>query len=331
MMKTLRNIIIGLLASCSLPAAYASDVSNLEDVLFSKISPVDSSLWIATGDRGLIRVGRNHKLFSYSAAQGDFPCDTIVAMEFDGGGVLWLLDSRGDTYSYSSFQGFAVTQAPEHIAKCLAAPVHEEEAPIDETVQQAEETKKLPSRRFRWWYILLGLLCFWLGNLLNRQSGDERKRVVEEIRPEPVKPSAPPKPSAQSKPSAPAKAAELNKAPKTGVTKHNVTKSDTQSFYNEVVALVDKNYSNPSFSVEDIAAHFGISRVHLNRKLKGISEKSPSELIKSARMKLALELLESGNYSMVEIAQKCGFSSPAYFSTAFKEFYGKSPSAYLMS
>ena len=302
-MKFTLNIIVLLLASTSLSAICANDVSNLEGVSFSKISPVDSSLWIATEGRGLLRIGRNYKVFSYSSAKGDFPCDSIVALDFDAQGVLWMLDSRGDSYNYSSYQGFVAAKAPEGIlAPQPVSPVVEEEVvPVGD---------KSSSPYFRWWYAALALLGFGLFFWIGRRSVG-RDSVVE------------PEPEPQT--------VVEEVVPETVVTKPEVTKANSQEFYNEIVALVDENFADPSFSVESIAAHFGISRVHLNRKLKGASQASPSELIKAARMKAALELLEAGNCSIVEVAQRCGFSSAAYFSTAFKEYYGKAPSSYLVS
>ena len=94
------------------------------------------------------------------------------------------------------------------------------------------------------------------------------------------------------------------------------------------MGLIKENISNPEFSVEDIAAHFGLSRIHVNRKFKAACNLSPSAVIKNERMKIASDLLNAGEHSVAEIATMCGFSSQAYFSSAFKAFFGVSPTSY---
>ena len=82
-------------------------------------------------------------------------------------------------------------------------------------------------------------------------------------------------------------------------------------------------------SAEEMAATLGLSRIHLNRKLKAEANTSPSTMLKEVRMKHARALLDEGKLSVAEISLACGFSTPSYFSTAFREYYGKTPSEYL--
>ena len=102
-------------------------------------------------------------------------------------------------------------------------------------------------------------------------------------------------------------------------------------FYEKVMAVVRSRYTNPDFGVEDIAQELGMSRIHLNRKLQAEAGVSPSQLIKEERMQQAVRLLEERRLTVAQISAACGFSRHAYFSTAFKEFYGKTPSEYLES
>lgn len=46
------------------------------------------------------------------------------------------------------------------------------------------------------------------------------------------------------------------------------------------------------------------------------------------RVKKAVQLLDSGEYSISEIAYMSGFSSPQYFSRVFKEVMNCTPSEY---
>lgn len=95
---------------------------------------------------------------------------------------------------------------------------------------------------------------------------------------------------------------------------------------NEVNEIIQENISDSGFGVEELAAKIGISRIHLNRRLKSEANTSPSTLLKDARMRLAASLLKQGQLSVAEIGAKSGFSSPSYFATAFKDYFKISPS-----
>ena len=110
---------------------------------------------------------------------------------------------------------------------------------------------------------------------------------------------------------------------------HAPAPKPASSFYQEVLLLVERNYIRPDYGVEELADALGLSRIHLNRKLKAEAGTSPSTMLKEVRMKHAIALLDEGRLSVAEIAAACGFSTPSYFSTAFREYCGKTPSEYL--
>ena len=103
---------------------------------------------------------------------------------------------------------------------------------------------------------------------------------------------------------------------------------EPSQFATRVYDLIVKNIDNADFGVEQLAAAMGMSRIHLNRKLKAESIASPSSLLKEARMQLASRLIRENTHSMADISSRCGFATPSYFSTAFKDYYGVSPSDY---
>lgn len=78
-----------------------------------------------------------------------------------------------------------------------------------------------------------------------------------------------------------------------------------------------------------VAETVGISRVHLHRKLKELTNQSTRDLIRNLRLKQAASLLASKRQSINEVAALTGFTNVAYFSTAFKELYGMTPTAYI--
>ena len=92
--------------------------------------------------------------------------------------------------------------------------------------------------------------------------------------------------------------------------------------------IITQNMDNSDFSIEDIANSLGMSRSVFFRKLKSITGLSPIEFLKQMRMKRAVQLLESGDYIVSEIAYLVGFNDAHYFSKCFKQTFHISPTEY---
>jgi len=105
--------------------------------------------------------------------------------------------------------------------------------------------------------------------------------------------------------------------------------SSEHTFLEKVKDKIQENIGDSNFGVEELAVAMGMSRIHLNRKLKSEAEASPSALLKEARMDLAARLLKEGKMSVAEVSSMSGFSTPSYFATAFKDYYNISPSDYI--
>lgn len=99
-----------------------------------------------------------------------------------------------------------------------------------------------------------------------------------------------------------------------------------ETFLSTVYSLLEKNYQNEAFGIEDLYTALGISRVQLHRKLTAITGQSASQFIRSFRMEKARKLLITTLKSIGEIAYETGFSDPNYFSRAFAREYGMPPS-----
>lgn len=92
--------------------------------------------------------------------------------------------------------------------------------------------------------------------------------------------------------------------------------------------IIEKNYADPSFSVEILAEQIGYNRSHLYKKTKEISSYTPSEIILQFRLEKAKTLLASGFYSVTEVAYMTGFNSSGYFSRKFKSHFNVVPSQF---
>jgi signal transduction histidine kinase/DNA-binding response OmpR family regulator/ligand-binding sensor domain-containing protein len=97
-------------------------------------------------------------------------------------------------------------------------------------------------------------------------------------------------------------------------------------FIRKLKEFINDNLSRSDLNGDVIGAHFGLSRIHLYRKLKALTDVSISEFVKNIRLEKGFELVKEGRLNVSEIAYEVGFTSPSHFSRSFKERYGKSPS-----
>ena len=110
--------------------------------------------------------------------------------------------------------------------------------------------------------------------------------------------------------------------------KINVESPDNK-LLNRIMSVINNNLSDPSLNVDMIAQEVGISRVHLHRKMKELTNQTPHDFIRNLRLKQAAHLLEQGYQNITEVMFACGFTNPASFSTMFKNLYGRSPREYM--
>ncbi len=105
-------------------------------------------------------------------------------------------------------------------------------------------------------------------------------------------------------------------------------KSPDDKLMERIMKVIDSNISNPDLSIEMITQEVGISRVHLYRKMKELTNQSMRDFIRNIRLKQAAKLLSEKKHSITEVVEMTGFSRISNFSTLFKDMYGMSPMAY---
>jgi signal transduction histidine kinase/ligand-binding sensor domain-containing protein/CheY-like chemotaxis protein/AraC-like DNA-binding protein len=106
-----------------------------------------------------------------------------------------------------------------------------------------------------------------------------------------------------------------------------VASSDAK-FLDQVRGAIEVHMANEDFGVEELARLVAHSRGHLHRRLKEITDESPSDLLRRMRLERAAQLLEAGAGSVSEIAYGVGFKSVAHFSNRFQDQFGVRPSGY---
>lgn len=97
----------------------------------------------------------------------------------------------------------------------------------------------------------------------------------------------------------------------------------------KAMQCMEKNMDNTEYSVEALSRDIGIDRTYLYRKMQAIVGQTPSEFIRSVRLKRAAQLLESSQLPVQQISYMVGFNTPRYFSSYFKEMFGFTPSQYV--
>ena len=106
-------------------------------------------------------------------------------------------------------------------------------------------------------------------------------------------------------------------------------KSPDERLMERIMKVVNINLSNPELTSDLIAKEVGMSRVHLYRKLRELTNQTARNFIRNIRLAKAAELLAQKKCSVAEVAEMVGFTNASNFATSFKEVYGMSPTAYM--
>ncbi len=99
-------------------------------------------------------------------------------------------------------------------------------------------------------------------------------------------------------------------------------------FLKKALESVEENMSNSDYSVEDFGNDVGLSRMQLYRKLKGLTDQSPNEFIRTVRLKRAAQLIQLDQMTISQITYEVGFNDLQYFRDCFKKHFGLNPSDY---
>ena len=120
----------------------------------------------------------------------------------------------------------------------------------------------------------------------------------------------------------------FNDSPKIKTREITLNSSD-EHFLKRAIKIVEENISNANLDITLLEEELKMSNMQMYRKLKSLTNLSGNEFIKNIRLKKAVQLLESENFNIAEVAYKVGFNDPSYFSRMFKKQYGKAPSEYV--
>lgn len=108
---------------------------------------------------------------------------------------------------------------------------------------------------------------------------------------------------------------------------HSNADTASRVLFGRALRFIYDNFGT-SITCRDVADAVNYSESYLRHIFKQECNMSISEYINHIRLSEAAALLKRQDYSITYIADKCGFSDPNYFSTAFRKKYDCSPRQY---
>ena len=104
--------------------------------------------------------------------------------------------------------------------------------------------------------------------------------------------------------------------------------ADDRQFAERLKNFVEGNLNNADLSVQDMANEMNVSRSVLFVRMKRIFDSSPNNYLLNTRITYAKKLLQEPDARVSDVAYRCGFSDPKYFSRCFKKLTGCLPKDY---
>ena len=111
--------------------------------------------------------------------------------------------------------------------------------------------------------------------------------------------------------------------------KEEVAKTQ-KPFMERVMEIMEANYTNSEFGVQEFCDALGMSRSVVSKHLNSEVGVPAGQFIRNYRLNMAKEMLtaKTGNRNITEVAYAVGFNDPKYFTRCFTKMFGKSPSAF---
>ena len=102
-----------------------------------------------------------------------------------------------------------------------------------------------------------------------------------------------------------------------------------KGFLESLHQVIEENITERELDVDTLSRMMNMSRGTFYRKIKGLSDLTPNELITLARLKKAAELLANGNYRVNEVSNMVGYSLQSNFARDFHKQFNITPTNYI--
>lgn len=101
-----------------------------------------------------------------------------------------------------------------------------------------------------------------------------------------------------------------------------------ESFLLKINGIIHEHLAEDNLDVTLLCKELAVSRASLYQKMKALTGLGANEYINKLRLEKAMELIANTSLAFSEIADQVGFTTPSYFSTAFKQYTGLTPTQY---
>ena len=102
-----------------------------------------------------------------------------------------------------------------------------------------------------------------------------------------------------------------------------------EKFIEKAISTAEKHIHETDFNFEDYIGEMNVSKSTLYRKLKVLTGMTPSDFIRSIKLKRAYRIMQEKKVSISEVAYDVGFNDPKYFSSCFKKEFGMTPTEFI--
>jgi len=107
----------------------------------------------------------------------------------------------------------------------------------------------------------------------------------------------------------------------------NIKRKPISDEVNEAIRYMHLNIRNP-IDIHELAARVYVRYSRLIRRFKQEIGTTPSQYLIQLRLQYGKQLLLNHNYSIQQISEQCGYSNPYYFTNAFHQYTGMSPTEF---
>ena len=104
-----------------------------------------------------------------------------------------------------------------------------------------------------------------------------------------------------------------------------------ESFLTKLNRVIEQHIDNTALDISLLEGEMGMSRASLFNKMKAITGMGCNEYITKIRMEKAIQYIKESNLTFTEISEKVGYNTSSYFSSAFKQYTGMTPTQYRKS
>ena len=102
-----------------------------------------------------------------------------------------------------------------------------------------------------------------------------------------------------------------------------------KQFVQDLLVIIETNLSKPEMDIDFVCTEVGMSRTKLYNKIKSITGQPIGDFIRTIRLRKAAALMTQGKLSLTDIMYSVGIQTQSYFSKAFKQEFGKTPTQYI--